>query len=213
MCRAARRSASRSSSSAWGLEDIRRYLASVGDGTKVVGVIEAGVRATLDQLAVRPDSPPFAIGVMATPGTIASGAYARTIRAELKARGVTKDIPIFNQGCAGLADAVEAGSPSADAIARSNLVALVEQHRASGSAAPIRAVILGCTHYPFVLKTLNDTVAELRAKGAPLAPDFRFVDPAFYVGNLVKSEAAVLLPDVRRTAHARVQVRTRGRVG
>ena len=165
---------------AWGLDDIRRYLASVGDGTKVVGVIEAGVRATLDQLAVRPDSPPFAIGVMATPGTIASGAYARTIRAELKARGVTKDIPILNQGCAGLADAVEAGSPSADAIARSNLVALVEQHRASGSAAPIRAVILGCTHYPFVLKTLNATVAELRAKGAPLAPDFRFVDPAFY---------------------------------
>ena len=71
---------------AWGLDDIRRYLASIGDGTKVVGVIEAGVRATLDQLAARPDSPPFAIGVMATPGTIASGAYARTIRAELKAR-------------------------------------------------------------------------------------------------------------------------------
>ena len=74
---------------AWGLDDIRRYLASIGDGTKVVGVIEAGVRATLDQLAARPDSPPFAIGVMATPGTISSGAYARTIRAELKARGVT----------------------------------------------------------------------------------------------------------------------------
>ena len=50
---------------AWGLDGVRRYLASVGDGTKVVGVIEAGVRATLDQLAVRPDSPPFAIGVMA----------------------------------------------------------------------------------------------------------------------------------------------------
>ena len=165
---------------AWGLDDIRRYLASIGDGTKVVGVIEAGVRATLDQLDVKPDSPQFAVGVMATPGTIASGAYARTVRAELKARGVAKDFPIINQGCAGLADAVEAGLPSADAIARSNLVALVEQHHASGSAAPIRAVILGCTHYPFVLKTLNATVAELRAKGAPLAADFRFVDPAFY---------------------------------
>ena len=31
-----------------------------------------------------------------------------------------------------------------------------------------------------MLNALNDTVAELRAKGAPLAPDFRFVDPAFY---------------------------------
>ena len=35
---------------AWGLDDVRRYLASIGDGTKVVGVIEAGVRATLDQV-------------------------------------------------------------------------------------------------------------------------------------------------------------------
>ena len=32
---------------AWGLDDVRRYLASIGDGTRVVGVIEAGVRATL----------------------------------------------------------------------------------------------------------------------------------------------------------------------
>ena len=165
---------------AWGLSDVRRYLASVGDDIKVVGVIEAGVRATLDQIGAKPDSSPFALGVMATPGTIASGAYERTIRAELKLRGVTMDVPVISQGCAGLADAVEAGSPSADMIAASNLVALVKQHRDSGSANPIKAVILGCTHYPFVLDALNRTVAELRAKGAPLADDFRFVDPAFY---------------------------------
>lgn len=165
---------------AWGLADIRRYLASVGDDTKVVGVIEAGVRATLDQIGAKPDSAPFAVGVMATPGTIASGAYARTIRAELEARGVTAEIPVISQGCAGLADAVEAGSPTANAIASSNLVALVRQHRDSGFTVPIKAVILGCTHYPFVLDALNRTVAELRAKGAPLADDFRFVDPAFY---------------------------------
>ena len=165
---------------AWGLSDVRRYLASVGDNTKVVGVIEAGVRATLDQIGAKPDSPPFAVGVMATPGTIASGAYERTIRAELKARGVMADVPVISQGCAGLADAVETGSPAANAIAGSNLVALVAQHRASSAMVPIKAVILGCTHYPFVLDALNRTVAELRTKGAPLADDFRFVDPAFY---------------------------------
>ena len=165
---------------AWGLDDVRKYLASVGDGTQVVGVIEAGVRATLDHVGAQADSQPFALGVMATPGTIASGAYERTIRAELKARGVTCDVPVVNQGCAGLADAVESGSPAADSIARSNLVSLVEQYRASGKSAPIKAVILGCTHYPFVLGTLEKTVAELRAKGAPFAADFRFVDPAFY---------------------------------
>ena len=171
---------------AWGLADVRRHLESVGDGTKVVGVIEAGVRATLDQIlgasagGARKGVSPFAVGVMATPGTIASGAYARTIRAELAARGVTAEVPVLNQGCAGLADAVETGSPDADAIASSNLVALVERHRDSGSKVPIRAIILGCTHYPFVLGALNRTLAELRAKGAPLSEDFRFVDPAYY---------------------------------
>ncbi len=165
---------------AWGLDDVRKYLASIGDGTKVVGVIEAGVRATLDQVGAKPDSPPFAIGVMATPGTIASGAYERTIRSELKARGVKADVRVVGQGCAGLADAIECGSPVADAIAKSNLVALVERHRASASSVPIKAIILGCTHCPFVQDALNQTVAELRAKGAPLAADFRFVDPAFY---------------------------------
>ena len=186
---------------AWGLEDVRKYLASIGSDIKVVGVIEAGVRATLDQISATPDSPPFAIGVMATPGTIASGAYARTIRAELRARGVTGNIPILNQGCAGLADAVEAGLPSADTIASSNFVALVEQHRASGSTVPIKAVILGCTHYPFVLGALNRTLAELRAKGAPLANDFRFVDPAFYTA----AECHRLLRDSGRLSTAKKQ--------
>jgi len=165
---------------AWGLEDIRAQLAARGDNTKVVGVIEAGVCATLDQLKAGPASAPFALGVMATPGTIASGAYERTIRRELKARGVTAEVPIVNQGCAGLADAVEAGSPTADTIAASNLVELVARHRATGSSIPIRAIILGCTHYPFVLGALKRTLAELRVKGAPISSDFRFVDPAFY---------------------------------
>ena len=165
---------------AWGLDDVRKYLASIGDGTKVVGVIEAGVRATLDQVGANPDSPSFAIGVMATPGTIASGAYERTIRAELKARGVKADVRVVGQGCAGLADAIECGSPAADAIAKSNLVALVERHRASAPAVPMKAIILGCTHFPFVQAALNRTVAELRARGAPLSDAFRFVDPAFY---------------------------------
>ena len=165
---------------AWGLDAIRERLAAAGDDTKVVGVIEAGVRATLDLLAAGPTSKPFAVGVLATPGTIASGAYARTIRKELKARGVTVEVPVIGQGCAGLADAVEAGSPEADTIAHSNLCALVAQHRASGSKAPLRAVILGCTHYPYVLSALNRAVSELRTQGAPLPQDFQFVDPARY---------------------------------
>ena len=188
---------------AWGLSLVRERLAAAGDGTKVVGVIEAGVRAALDGLEAGPDAKPFAVGVLATPGTIASGAYERTIRAELSARGVTADVAVLNQGCAGLADAVEAGSPVADAIAWSNMVSLVESHRASGSSAPLRAVILGCTHYPFVQKALDRAVEELRAKGAAIAEDFRFVDPAVYTAvecyRLLR-EQSMLAPSDSRPA-------------
>ena len=165
---------------AWGLSLVRERLAASNDTTRVVGVIEAGVRATLDVLAAGPESAPFSVGVLATPGTIASGAYERTLRAELAARGVKADVPVFNQGCPGLADAVETGSPAANAIAHSNMVSLVGQHSASGTSAPLKAVILGCTHFPFVLRELERTVADLREKGARLSADFRFVDPALY---------------------------------
>ena len=165
---------------AYGRDAADAVFKCVGARQKVIGVINAGVRSTLRGLQAEKAKEPFAVGVMATPGTIASGAYARTIRRELKARGVTAEMPVVDQGCAGLADAVEAGSPAADAIAHSNLCALVARHRASGSSAPLRAVILGCTHYPFVLSALNRAVSDLRARGESLPPDFRFVDPARY---------------------------------
>ena len=183
---------------AWGLKTVRDHLAAMGDDTKVVGVIEAGVRATLDQLGAEAGVAPFAVGVMATPGTISSGASERTIRKELAARRVTADVPVFNQGCAGLADAVEAGSPAADTIARSNLVALVASYRASGTKAPLRAVILGCTHYPFVLSTLNKTLDDLRKDGGGIPSDFRFVDPAVYMA----AECYKLLKETGRLSTA-----------
>ena len=62
-------------------------------------------------------------------------------------------------------------------------MAMVESYRAHGGKAPIRAVILGCTHYPFVLSVFKDTLAELRGDpkySALLADDLVFVDPAVY---------------------------------
>lgn len=181
---------------AWGLSAVREHLAAKGDDTKVVGVIEAGVRATLDLLGAGSDSKPFAVGVVATPGTIASGAYERTLRAELAARGVTAKIEIYNQGCPGLADAVEAGDPKADQIAYSNFNTLLAQRAAAGSKVPLRAVILGCTHYPFVLKALDRAVADARAKGVDLPEDFRFIDPAVYTA----AECYRLLKETGRLA-------------
>ena len=72
--------------------------------------------------------------------------------------------------------------------ARFNLVSLVERHRQSGSTVPLKAVILGCTHYPFLLETLQQVITELRDYTVDgrhiyrhlIADDFAFIDPAVY---------------------------------
>ena len=227
---------------AYGLEDVRAMLDSLGGGTKVIGVINAGVKATLD--ALEGESEPFAVGVLATPGTISSGAYERTLRAEIAARTIQTPVTIVNQAGYGFAEAVDSepdyvnpaqtapresyrgprlgtADPdikeelldvynfepdgllyrsvgplkldlqlnSAANYARFNLVSLVERHRASGSRAPLKAIILGCTHYPFLLETLWRTVEELRGYQRDGAYPYRdllpenlaFIDPARYV--------------------------------
>ena len=227
---------------AYGLEDVRGMLDSLGRGTRVIGVINAGVKAALDRL--EGESEPYAIGVLATPGTISSGAYERTLRAEIAARGLQVPVTVVNQAGYGFAEAVDSepdyvdpslteprasyrgpriGTVDADVkeelldvyafepegllyrsagplkldlqlnsaanYARFNLVSLVERHRASGSQVSLKAVILGCTHYPFLLETLQRTVAELRDYEAGgthpyrdlLAEDLEFIDPARYV--------------------------------
>ena len=147
----------------------------------VIGVVNAGVEAALD--ALRDEVAPYAIGVMATPGTISSGVYERTIRAKLKERLVDVPVEIVNRGGIGLAEAVESRDIGMRECARTNLVAMVEDYRARGGKAPIRAMILGCTHYPYVLDTFDRAFRLLKAdpKYAPLiANDLRFIDPAHY---------------------------------
>jgi len=155
--------------------------AALPSGAKVIGVVNAGVEATLD--ALKDEKQPYAIAVMATPGTISSGVYERTIRAALKARGVTVQVSVANRGGIGLAEAVENREPGMRDCARTNLVALVSAYRARGGKAPIKVLILGCTHYPYVLDVFKDTIATLKAtpEYAPLiADDICFVDPAVY---------------------------------
>lgn len=156
---------------AYGYDAVTDLLAARGDGTAVTGVVNAGAKAALDALGLVKGAAgaPCAIGVMATPGTIASDVYTRTIARELRARGVTAEVQVFSQGCAGLADAVEAGAADASEIACRNLRALKAAHRAKAPQLPLKAVILGCTHFPFVQDALERE-----------APGVLFVDPAVY---------------------------------
>src|SRR5574344_1071888 len=78
---------------------------------------------------------------------------------------------------------------SAANYARFHLVSLIEKYRLSGGKAKLKAVILGCTHYPFLIDTLQVVMKELIAyKDSSgrfpykdlIANDFRFIDPAVY---------------------------------
>ena len=150
---------------AWGLKEVSAETAMTGVDT--VGVIGAGVLSALSLPEIRNAEGAISVGVMATPGTIASGAYERTIAAEVKRLGIKAKVTVITQGCAGLADAVEAGDVKAGDIAVENYRALSVKHEALKDAGPLEAVILGCTHYPFVLTPLKKE-----------APAMDFVDPA-----------------------------------
>ena len=175
----------------------------------VIGVVNAGVEAALD--ALRDERSPYAIAVMATPATISSGVYERTIRAGLAARGVSAPVEIANRGGIGLADAVENAEPGRDLCARTNVVALVEEYRARGGKAPIKALILGCTHYPYVLDVFRQTLAELKRRpeyASLIADDLKFIDPAvntavqcyrsLRAAGLLKPAAAKRPPSAKR---------------
>lgn len=77
---------------------------------------------------------------------------------------------------------------SAANYARFHLVTLLEKHIASGAKAPMKNIILGCTHYPFLLDTLVKAVEELRNYSVDgkrvykdvLAESVNFIDPAVF---------------------------------
>jgi len=186
---------------AYGLECVKALPKEHGE--KVIGVVNAGVEGALD--VTKDAKAPYAIAVMATPGTITSGVYERTIRTELKARGITVAIDVVNRGGIGLAEAVENDEPGMHDCARTNVVAMVEDYRARGGNKSIKVMILGCTHYPFVLDVIKSTLSNLKknAKYAPLiADDLVFVDPA--VNTAIACYRALKADGLIRSANAPV---------
>lgn len=69
---------------------------------------------------------------------------------------------------------------------RYHLVSLLEQMRANPKALPLKTLILGCTHYPFLIKEIEKVLVELRSvkmEGRYLyknliAPKVHLIDPS-----------------------------------
>lgn len=109
----------------------------------ILGVIEPGLRAALR--ATRNGS----IGVIGTVGTIASGAYQR------QAAEISSLAKVHCYACPGFVEFVERGEFDSDQVhvlAERLLEPLVE--------LDVDTLLLGCTHYPFLARTIADVMGR-----------------------------------------------------
>jgi glutamate racemase len=124
------------SSSALGA--LERHLEQAGRDADVIGVV-----APATQLAVA-GSRTGRIGLLATPATVASGAYERAVKA------ADAHVHLESVACRDLAPIIQSGSPfDADVVDK------VRDYCAPLREAQVDTVILGCTHYPLVAPMLQ----------------------------------------------------------
>lgn len=80
---------------------------------------------------------------------------------------------------------------SSDNYVRYHLVSLMEKIRNNPNAKPLKALVLGCTHYPYLRSEINAVLAELynyQSKGEYVYRSFmneeiQIIDPAEYVAK------------------------------
>jgi glutamate racemase len=231
---------------AYGKEYIEAFIRKAGVPIKVIGVIDAGAKGTLDIFKKDENG---SVGVFATVGTIASKGYENTILNLKNELGYTGKFQVFNQGGYGLAEAVDeepdfisrqAASPrnnyrgpslqsaeykidktlldvykfnfadnkmlcdskntddcdnlqlnAAENYVRYHLVSLMEKIRKTPDAQPLKALVLGCTHYPYMQKEIRKVFSELYnyRKGDQyiyrnlMSNDIKIIDPAVNVAT------------------------------
>ena len=123
-----------------GLDDLRDELR-----IPILDVIEPGacslVEATESGRA----------GVIGTVGTVSSGAYVRAVCQAATVAG--REIVLTSQACPGFVEFVERGQTRGDEV-----TVLAERLLAPICAADVDALLLGCTHYPFLARVIADVV-------------------------------------------------------
>ena len=109
----------------------------------VVGVIEPGVRSLV--AATRNGH----VGVIGTVGTVASGAYQRAV-AEADA-----GVKLTCAAAPGFVEFVERGETDGDQVH-----VLAERLLAPLTDAGVDTLLLGCTHYPYLARTIGDVMGR-----------------------------------------------------
>ena len=109
----------------------------------VVGVIDPGLRAAVAVTRNR------RVGVIGTIGTIGSGAYQRA------AVGQRAGVELLCCACPGFVEFVERGETDTEQVH-----VLAERLLAPLRQAGVDTVLLGCTHYPFLARTIGDVMGR-----------------------------------------------------
>jgi glutamate racemase len=130
---------------AYGKGDIEKFVNQAGLNLKVIGVIGAGVRGALENIAKDEDA---AIGIMATAGTVASKGYPNTVKEQKNKLSYKGKIVTFQQGGVGLAAAIDGEKDYID----HSLHAVRKNYRGpsfSNKLAPIDISILRRYHFDY----------------------------------------------------------------
>lgn len=91
------------------------------------------------------------VGVIGTVGTISSGAYVRAVDAA--AAEHDRPVELHGAACPGFVEFVERGQTSGDEV-----MVLAERLLAPVRAAGVDTLLLGCTHYPFLARTISEVM-------------------------------------------------------
>jgi glutamate racemase len=143
------------SATAAALPALRERLQQTTLGVEVLGVVQPG--AVQAVAATRNGR----VGLLATPATVESGAYANAIA------DADPFVRLTSVSCPDLAAIIEAGFPFDQQVV-DTVRAYCEPLRASG----VDTVVLGCTHYPLVrpmLQRMLGRAVNIIVSGDPLA--------------------------------------------
>ena len=144
----------------------------------VIGVIEPGARAAT--AATRNGR----VGVIGTVGTIASGAYQRAVS------GTDPSVALTCAACPGFVEFVERDEVDSDQV-RVLAERLLDPVRWAG----VDTLLLGCTHYPFLARTIGDVM------GRDVVLVSSADETAFEVRALLEHDGMARRPSCRPAEH------------
>lgn len=145
------------------LEDIRSRVS-----IPVVGVINPGARAAIGRTKTGH------IGVIGTIGTIKSGAYEQALRR------LSPHVEVVSKACPDFVPLVEAGNFYSEETRRTVVSSL-----ASLRSYPLDCLILGCTHYPFLIDTISEVMGPSVALLSSADETAREVSTILHENNLL----------------------------